>query len=86
MRQTLFNLLSNASKFTEKGTIMLRVSHSAHDSQPLTYDVVITDTGIGMKPEQLGKLFQAFEQAEKSTIRKYGGTGLASLSAGGFAN
>ena len=72
----MFNLLSNASKFTEKGTVTMRVSHSAHDSDPLTYNFVVTDTGIGMTPEQLGKLFQAFEQAEKSTSTKYGGTGL----------
>ena len=76
VRQTLFNLLSNASKFTEKGAITLRVSRSALNSQPSTLNFVVSDTGIGMTPEQLGKLFQAFEQADKSTSKRYGGTGL----------
>src|SRR5262249_55440547 len=76
VRQTLFNLLSNASKFTERGTISLRVSPSPSSTHPSTLNFVVTDTGIGMTPEQLGKLFQAFEQAEASTTKKYGGTGL----------
>ena len=76
VRQTLFNLLSNASKFTEKGAITLRVSRPALNSQPSTLNFVVSDTGIGMTPEQLGKLFQAFEQADKSTSKKFGGTGL----------
>ena len=73
LRQTLFNLLSNASKFTEGGTITLSAV-----SVPNTDTVVfkVTDTGIGMTPEQLSKLFQAFTQADASTTRKYGGTGL----------
>jgi signal transduction histidine kinase/DNA-binding response OmpR family regulator len=75
VRQCLFNLLSNASKFTEKGTIRLRVSREAANG----HDVLafhVSDSGIGMTPEQLGKLFQAFSQADASTTRKYGGTGL----------
>jgi len=76
VRQTLFNLLSNASKFTEKGTIRLAASRSSLNSQPSTLNFVVTDSGIGMTPEQLGKLFQAFEQADSSTSKKYGGTGL----------
>jgi len=78
VRQILFNLLSNASKFTEKGTITLRVNTEASRLRPEAPDVVftVTDTGIGMTPEQLGKLFQAFSQAETSTASKYGGTGL----------
>jgi len=75
VRQILFNLLSNASKFTERGTITLRARRerrSAADSIVLT----VLDTGIGMTPEQLGRLFQAFSQAEASTASKYGGTGL----------
>ena len=77
VRQILFNLLSNATKFTEHGVIRLvarRDSRPASQSQDFTF--VISDTGIGMSPEQVGRLFQAFTQAEASTTRKYGGTGL----------
>jgi PAS domain S-box-containing protein len=75
IRQALFNLLSNAGKFTEHGTITLTVGREVVDDVPwITFEV--SDTGIGMTPEQLGRLFQAFSQAEASTSRKYGGTGL----------
>jgi len=75
LRQMLFNLLSNASKFTERGTITLRVDReSVNGSGWVSFSV--TDTGIGMTPEQTSKLFQAFTQADTSTTRKYGGTGL----------
>ena len=75
VRQTLFNLLSNASKFTEQGTITLEVRKNAR-LQPATFTFLVSDTGIGMTPEQLAKIFQAFTQADSSTSRKYGGTGL----------
>ena len=71
VRQMLFNLLSNASKFTNKGTITLRVSCEGTNR---VFDVV--DSGIGMTSEQLGRMFQAFSQADASTSKKYGGTGL----------
>ncbi len=82
VRQILFNLLSNSSKFTESGTITLRVAAKipdagegiARDNRMIEFSIV--DTGIGMPPEQLGRLFQAFEQADASTTKKYGGTGL----------
>lgn len=75
VRQSLFNLLSNACKFTEHGTITLDVSREMVDrSAWLTFQV--SDTGIGMTPAQMGKLFQAFSQADASTARQYGGTGL----------
>ncbi len=75
VRQSLFNLLSNASKFTKNGTIILSViSYTAKEHKYLAFKV--TDTGIGMNQEQMGKLFQAFSQADASTTRKYGGTGL----------
>jgi signal transduction histidine kinase/DNA-binding response OmpR family regulator len=73
LRQMLLNLLSNASKFTEKGTITLRLSRSA-DGETIEFAVI--DTGIGMTAEQLTRLFQAFSQADASTTSKYGGTGL----------
>jgi signal transduction histidine kinase len=73
VRQTLFNLLSNASKFTEKGTIRLQARRTSAPDQTVFR---ITDTGIGMTQEQLGRLFQAFSQADVSTSKKYGGTGL----------
>jgi signal transduction histidine kinase/CheY-like chemotaxis protein len=71
LRQCLLNLLSNASKFTDKGTISLVVKPEAE-----RISFAVSDTGIGMTPEQLGKLFQPFTQADSSTSRKYGGTGL----------
>jgi GAF domain-containing protein/CheY-like chemotaxis protein len=75
VRQALFNLLSNACKFTEGGTVTLRVSREAADGRDwLIFSV--DDTGIGMTPEQLARLFEAFSQADAATTRKYGGTGL----------
>jgi adenylate cyclase len=71
LRQVFLNLLSNACKFTEDGEVVLEVARSARD---LTFTV--RDTGIGITPEQLGRLFQEFSQADSSTTRKYGGTGL----------
>ena len=94
VRQTLFNLLSNAAKFTEKGAIKLEVQkvisnqcsviseETRPSAAPLNTDNCslitfrVSDTGIGMTPEQVAKLFQAFEQADSSTSKKYGGTGL----------
>jgi signal transduction histidine kinase len=72
VRQTLFNLLSNAAKFTDHGTISLAVEREPEEW--LTF--AVTDTGIGMTEEQLGRLFEAFSQAEASTRSTYGGTGL----------
>jgi len=71
LRQTLFNLLSNAAKFTQDGRILLRAKPEAGW---VLFQVM--DTGIGMSPGQLGRIFQAFAQAEDSTSRLYGGTGL----------
>ncbi|MBI4494086.1 MAG: response regulator, partial [Chloroflexi bacterium] len=75
VRQTIFNLLSNASKFTERGTITLEVARRTVDGVDwITFRVA--DSGIGMTSEQLARLFQPFTQADASTTRKYGGTGL----------
>lgn len=76
VRQTLFNLLSNASKFTERGTVTLAIRRIQAGEAPERVQLRVSDTGIGMTPEQLNKLFQAFTQADASTTRKYGGTGL----------
>jgi signal transduction histidine kinase/CheY-like chemotaxis protein len=73
VRQMLLNLLSNASKFTEKGIITLKVRRLTEDE---SIELAVIDTGIGMTPEQLSRLFQAFSQADASTASKYGGTGL----------
>jgi len=75
LRQALLNLLSNANKFTEKGTVTI----AAHQGQENGRDWVtlsVADTGIGMTPEQMDKLFQEFSQASSKTASKYGGTGL----------
>jgi signal transduction histidine kinase len=75
IRQTLFNLLSNASKFTEDGTIRLSVA-SGEENGTKKLKLTVTDSGIGISPEQMERLFEAFTQADESTTRKYGGTGL----------
>ncbi|MCG6976215.1 MAG: response regulator [Acidiferrobacterales bacterium] len=75
IRQTLLNLISNAAKFTENGAITIHVSRDEKAGVPwVTFSV--SDTGIGMTEEQQKKLFQPFVQADASTTRKYGGTGL----------
>ena len=75
IRQMLFNLLSNASKFTERCRVSLTIERRQNPSgERIVF--IVSDTGIGMTPEQLGTLFQAFTQADASTTRKYGGTGL----------
>ena len=75
LRQCLFNLLSNACKFTENGRIVLRVRReTAAAGDWLVF--AVEDTGIGMTPEQLRRLFQRFTQADETTTRKFGGTGL----------
>lgn len=75
LRQILLNLLGNASKFTHHGSIRLEVREEQVSGRG-GYSFVIQDSGIGMNPEQLQKLFQPFTQADASTTRKYGGTGL----------
>ncbi|EFO80534.1 Signal transduction histidine kinase [Oscillochloris trichoides DG-6] len=83
VRQILINLLGNACKFTENGTISLRIAiegddyaagHDKSTGNAILFEV--TDTGIGMSEDQMARLFQPFTQADDSTTRKYGGTGL----------
>ena len=73
LRQVLVNLISNAIKFTERGSVRIRVRVDQEQGDLL---IAIVDTGIGLTAEQIGKMFGAFEQADASTTRKYGGTGL----------
>jgi signal transduction histidine kinase/CheY-like chemotaxis protein len=75
IRQALFNLLSNACKFTEHGTITFNVSQETMEDNPWV-SFQVRDTGIGMTSEQMQKLFEAFSQADASTTRQFGGTGL----------
>ena len=75
VRQSLFNLLNNASKFTENGTISLDVARETSTDQDL-FRFTVSDTGIGMSPEQMEDLFEAFTQADQQITRQYGGTGL----------
>ena len=75
LRQILFNLFSNSCKFTENGTITLDIERRRRDGRDWL-EFRVGDTGIGMTPEQTGKLFRAFQQADTTTSRKYGGTGL----------
>ena len=75
VRQILLNLLSNACKFTKDGSIILRVVRAVHQSQDCIA-FAVTDSGIGMTPEQLGRLFEEFSQGDATTARQYGGTGL----------
>jgi signal transduction histidine kinase len=75
IRQCLFNLISNAAKFTEKGTISINVSRDRREGRD--YIVFsVSDTGIGMTREQMKRIFEPFSQADASTNHKYGGTGL----------
>ena len=76
VRQSLFNLLSNATKFTDQGSVSVKVDSYTGATGRQRVRFSVTDSGIGMTPEQIGKLFQAFTQADASTTRKYGGTGL----------
>lgn len=84
LRQILFNLLSNACKFTKNGSIRCSASLETRKDVPSAV-FRISDTGIGMTAEQLGRLFQAFSQAEADTARKYGGTGLGLVISRRFA-
>jgi signal transduction histidine kinase len=75
LRQALLNLMSNANKFTERGSITINARHGQENGGDWI-TLAVADTGIGMTPEQMGKLFQEFSQASSSTASKYGGTGL----------
>jgi len=74
LKQVLINLIGNALKFTEQGSVTVRVLTDPADDHPLCLEVI--DTGIGIPREKLGVIFDAFQQVETGTTRKYGGTGL----------
>src|SRR5215472_9137540 len=74
--QVLINLVNNAVKFTEHGEIIVTVKSEESASDRIKLKFAVRDSGIGMTPEQIARLFQAFNQADTSTTRKYGGTGL----------
>ncbi len=74
--QILINLVNNAVKFTERGEVVVSATAAEREDNRVKLSFSVRDTGIGMTPEQLGRLFQAFSQADTSTTRKFGGTGL----------
>ncbi|MPN14534.1 Sensor histidine kinase RcsC [bioreactor metagenome] len=76
LNQVLINLLGNAVKFTEKGEVELKVCYHPLDNGRGTFSISVRDTGIGITETQKNKLFKAFSQADASTTRKFGGTGL----------
>jgi len=76
LKQVLINLMSNAVKFTEEGNVVLQVKLEKQNEQDVTICFRVSDSGIGLKEEQLTGLFRPFMQADESTTRKYGGTGL----------
>ena len=76
LKQILINLLSNAIKFTEKGEVEIKVGYTNLSENKVTYQFSVRDTGIGITEDQRLRLFKAFTQADGSTTRKFGGTGL----------
>ena len=76
LKQVILNLLGNAIKFTHQGRITIRALPLTQDPQELRIRITVSDTGIGMSPNELERIFAAFTQADNSTTRKYGGTGL----------
>jgi len=76
IRQILINLLSNAIKFTEEGTVAIKVKMLEHIEEQISLEFAVEDTGIGIPEDKQGYLFDSYTQAETSTTRKHGGTGL----------
>jgi two-component system sensor histidine kinase/response regulator len=76
LNQVLLNLVSNAIKFTEGGTVTISIRTADQRGSAITLEVAVRDTGIGMTPEQQARLFLSFSQADSSTTRRFGGTGL----------
>src|SRR5262249_14485706 len=76
VRQILVNLIGNAIKFTEQGEILVSVRCESETSDKVCLHISVADTGIGIPPDRQKKIFEAFSQADGSTTRKFGGTGL----------
>ena len=76
LRQILLNLVGNAVKFTEKGSVRVDVQIESQDESAACVRFAVRDTGPGIPPEKMGLIFEAFRQADSSTTRKHGGTGL----------
>jgi signal transduction histidine kinase/DNA-binding response OmpR family regulator len=76
LRQVLLNLLGNAIKFTQAGEVALRVTLDGDSAVPTALRFTISDSGIGIAPEKLGRVFERFSQADSSTTRRFGGSGL----------
>ena len=76
LQQIVVNLVSNAIKFTAKGSVTVRVARATGDGKAGDIEIAVADTGAGIAPEALSRIFEKFEQADRSTTRQYGGTGL----------
>lgn len=76
LRQVLNNILSNAVKFTEKGAVMMRIQTESLENEMLHLSISVSDTGIGMQPEELSQIFESFNQMKLNNKRRYGGLGL----------
>jgi signal transduction histidine kinase len=76
LRQIVLNLVGNAVKFTKTGAVVVSVQNESYEGKHVTVHFIVKDTGIGIQPEKLKEIFSSFTQADNSTTRKYGGTGL----------
>src|SRR6185369_10768493 len=76
LRQVLLNLVGNAIKFTAQGEVVVQVEQAGAGEEETELHVMVTDTGVGIPPHRQREIFEAFAQADTSTTRRYGGTGL----------
>src|SRR5690606_14985604 len=76
VRQVLVNLIGNAMKFTKQGAIIIRATRATDDAGAPVVRIAVSDSGIGIPPDRMNRLFKSFSQVDNSTTRQYGGTGL----------